>query len=51
MFGEGGGAYLGYEQSLYFLLNFAVNLKSLSKVNPIKKNREEKKDFFQSKVS
>ena len=46
MFGEGGGAYPGYGQSLYLLLNFAVNLKSLSKVNPIKKNREEKKDFF-----
>ena len=46
MFGEGGGAYPGYGQSLYLMLNFAVNLKSLSKVNPIKKNREEKKDFF-----
>ena len=45
------GAYPGYGQSLYFLLNFAVNLKSLSKVNLIKKNREKKKDFFQQKVS
>ena len=51
MFGEDGGAYPGYGQSLYFLFNFAVNLKSLSKVNLIKKNREKKKDFFQQKVS